>query len=46
MLTKVRNNDPGRHIVYDKEVVYHLVRLWRETGMLGSTRFRAGLPEW
>jgi hypothetical protein len=36
----------GRHIVYNKEVVYHLVRLWRESGMLGSTKFRAALPEW
>jgi hypothetical protein len=36
----------GRHVKYDVEVVFHLVRLWQALGMPGSTKFKAALPEW
>lgn len=36
----------GRRVFYDATVVYHLKRLWLEMGMMGSTKFKAALPEW
>lgn len=36
----------GRHVLYDGSVVYHLRRLWLDMGQMGSTKFRAALPEW
>jgi hypothetical protein len=36
----------GRHVKYNAEAVFHLVRLWREMGMPGSTKFKAALSEW
>lgn len=36
----------GRQVKYTIEVIFHLVRLWKELGMPGSTKFKAALPEW
>ncbi len=36
----------GRHVIYAVDVAYHLVRLWREMGFPGSTKFKAALIEW
>ncbi len=36
----------GRTVKYDAEAVFHLVRLWREMGMPGSTKFKASIAEW
>jgi len=36
----------GRKVVYSAGVVFHVVRLWKEMGFPGSTKFRAALGEW
>lgn len=36
----------GRKTCYGAEVVHHVIRIWREMGMLGSLKFKAALPEW
>jgi hypothetical protein len=36
----------GRQVKYTMDVIFHLVRLWKELGMPGSTKFKAALPEW
>lgn len=36
----------GRTVTYSPDVILHLVRLWQEMGRLGSTKFKAALPEW
>jgi len=36
----------GRKVVYSAGVIFHVVRLWKEMGFPGSTKFRAALREW
>lgn len=36
----------GRQVKYGMDVVYHLVRLWKEMNRPGSTKFKAAIPEW
>jgi len=36
----------GRKVVYSAGVIFHVVRLWKEMGFPGSTKFRAALGEW
>ena len=36
----------GRKVKYGLDVVYHLVRLWKELNQPGSTKFKAALSEW
>lgn len=36
----------GRKVVYSAGVIFHVVRLWKNMGFPGSTKFRAALSEW